>query len=323
MHRVGEGSGGAGCGKPERVLGHVRGETPGPTLIAVGGLHGNEPSGILSLERVLGALTSRRAQLRGDFVAFSGNRGALASDRRFLSRDLNRLWTPERIEEVRREGPDPKGTDGLSSPEDAEQRELLASLDAALGATHGKVYFLDLHTTSGPGRPFTTIAAPAVSRAFALSIPVPLILGLGEMLKGTLTGHMTGLGIAATVFEGGQHADPRSVVASEAGVWLSLAGAGMILESSFPEVAWGREHLGNAAGGLPPILEMIYRHAIAPDDGFRMLPGFESFREVEAGEVLAHDGRGEVRSPMAGRLLMPLYQAQGEDGFFLVREVEG
>jgi succinylglutamate desuccinylase len=51
-----------------------------------------------------------------------------------------------------------------------------------------------------------------------------------------------------------------------------------------------------------------------------MLPGFRSFQRIEAGEILATDGKGEVRSPETGLLLLPLYQPQGEDGFFLVRE---
>ncbi len=38
------------------------------------------------------------------------------------------------------------------------------------------------------------------------------------------------------------------------------------------------------------------------------------------GQTVAKDREGEVSSPEAGRLLLPLYQAEGEDGFFLVRE---
>jgi succinylglutamate desuccinylase len=67
-------------------------------------------------------------------------------------------------------------------------------------------------------------------------------------------------------------------------------------------------------------LELRYRHPVIPGDGFKMLPGMRSFQRVGEGEVLAQDRNGSVRSPEAGRLLMPLYQAQGEDGFFLLKE---
>jgi succinylglutamate desuccinylase len=42
---------------------------------------------------------------------------------------------------------------------------------------------------------------------------------------------------------------------------------------------------------------------------------------VAAGTLLARDDGGEIRAPFDGLLLMPLYQAQGSDGFFLGREV--
>jgi succinylglutamate desuccinylase len=304
-----------------RILGRVSGRESGPTVVALGGLHGNETAGIVSLERVLTALAGRKDQLSGDFVALSGNRGALSRNRRFLGRDLNRLWTGERIETLRAGKSSGPSVGGVREPEDEEQRELIEAMDQAFAAARGPAVFLDLHTTSGPGHPFTTIADPSVSGGVAHHIPVPLILGLGEMLHGTLAGYLTSLGIPAVVFEGGQHGAPGSLACSEAAVWISLAGTGLISDSVFPEVARGRETLRTATTGLPPVLEMLYRHPLGPHDGFRMLPGFKSFQEVEAGQLLAEDRNGAVRCPMSGRLLMPLYQAQGEDGFFLIREM--
>ena len=37
---------------PERVLGRLRGDDPGPTLLVVGGVHGNEPSGLSAMHRI-------------------------------------------------------------------------------------------------------------------------------------------------------------------------------------------------------------------------------------------------------------------------------
>ena len=45
-----------------------------------------------------------------------------------------------------------------------------------------------------------------------------------------------------------------------------------------------------------------------------------NFQSVKAGDLIAGDAGGDVIVAEAGRLLMPLYQEQGEDGFFLVRE---
>jgi hypothetical protein len=51
-----------------------------------------------------------------------------------------------------------------------------------------------------------------------------------------------------------------------------------------------------------------------------MDPGYSNFQEVVEGQVVAHDHAGPVAIGEKSRLLMPLYQEQGEDGFFLVRE---
>lgn len=316
----GTGIGGSARGV-ERVLGHARGPKSGPTLVAVAGLHGNETAGILALERVLVELSGREDQLSGDFVAFAGNRAALARNRRFLGRDLNRLWTGERVSALRVAGSTSNPRGAFAHEEDVEQRQLLLALDEIMAATRGDVFLLDLHTTSGPGHPFSTISDPSVSRSFAQHLPVPLILGLGEMLQGTLAGFFTSLGIPSLVFEGGQHGAPGSVSCSEAAIWLCLAITGVVSESTFGQVGTGRQILRTATRGLPLVLEMQYRHPLGSGDGFRMLPGFQSFQPVEAGQLLAEDRNGPVRCPMPGRLLMPLYQAQGEDGFFLVREV--
>ena len=32
-----------------RIIGHIKGRQPGPTLVFFGGIHGNEPSGIFAL----------------------------------------------------------------------------------------------------------------------------------------------------------------------------------------------------------------------------------------------------------------------------------
>jgi len=120
----------------ERVLGSVRGERPGPTLICVGGIHGNEPAGVLALKRVLEQLEGRGGELRGEFVALAGNRVALAAGSRFVDRDLNRAWTDERLERLQRDGV--AGGDA----EDREQVELLEAIDGIVTQARGPVYLI-------------------------------------------------------------------------------------------------------------------------------------------------------------------------------------
>jgi hypothetical protein len=46
-----------------------------------------------------------------------------------------------------------------------------------------------------------------------------------------------------------------------------------------------------------------------------------NFQPVIRGQLLARDRNGEIRAPENGRILLPLYQSQGSDGFFLVRKI--
>jgi succinylglutamate desuccinylase len=281
----------------------------------VGGLHGNEPAGVLALRSVLKSLEPRASELSGDFVALVGNVSALAMGRRFLDRDLNRAWTEERLERLRERA----SMNGAA--EDREQVELLATIEGFVARARGPVYVLDLHTTSGPGGPFSAFGDTLPNRAFASHIPVPMILGLEELVDGTLLTFLGHHGLVAVTFESGQHQEPMAVTRAEAGIWVAVAAAGLIPQDRLPEAAKGWKLLNRESGRLPRVMEMRYRHDVSDGDGFRMAPGFRNFQSVDEGEVIASDLEGSVEVPEASRVLMPLYQEQGEDGFFLVRDI--
>src|SRR5262245_17295394 len=100
-----------------RVVGRIRGARAGPTLVFVGGMHGNEPAGVRAAARVLAGLETAAVPLSGEVVALAGNLGALAAGRRYLGRDLNRMWSPAALSS-------PPG----QAPEDEERAELKAVL---------------------------------------------------------------------------------------------------------------------------------------------------------------------------------------------------
>ncbi len=297
-----------------RVLGRIRGSRPGPTLLCVGGMHGNERAGVEALGRVLAAVEPRRGELAGELVALVGNGRALAQGRRFVDRDLNRAWTEARIRSLRAGGVDP------ASAEDQEQLELLDAIEAVVDDARGAVYVLDLHTTSGFGGSFTTFGDTLPNRDFAAHIPVPMVLGLEELVEGTLLAFLGYHGLVAVAFESGQHDEPEAVDRAEAAVLIALTSVGLLPRERLPGVtaAWKRLH--REYRPLPRALEMRLRHPVHEGDGFRMKPGYLNFQRIEEGEILAQDARGPVAAPERGRILMPLYQEQGDDGYFLVRE---
>lgn len=299
-----------------RVLGTVRGAWPGPTLLCVAGLHGNEPAGVEAVRRVLERLPARAGLMRGDFVALSGNRSAISLSLRYVDRDLNRAWTDERIEALRTG----RAEGEHAQVEDREQAELLHAIEDAVARARGPVYFLDLHTTSGKGGPFITFGDTLPNRALASQIPVPMILGLEELVDGTLIAFLARHGIVGAVYETGQHAEPRAADRAEAGVWLALSAVGLLPERLLPEAASGRKLLTRDTSHLPRAMEMVYRHHVEPLDGFVMDPGYQNFQPVRKGQAVATDVRGRVAVEYDGRVLMPLYQRQGQDGFFIVRD---
>ena len=53
-----------------------------------------------------------------------------------------------------------------------------------------------------------------------------------------------------------------------------------------------------------------------------MNPGFANFQKIKKGQKLAKSGNIDVKAIESGKILMPLYQAQGEDGFLIIRRVK-
>ena len=300
-----------------RLIGRVCGHSEGPTLICVVGIHGNEPAGVHAVRRVLAALSGREQRVEGSLVALAGNMAALRVGRRFVDRDLNRAWTPERLERLLAAG----GAGG--SVEDREQLELLEDLEGVLRRAPGPVFALDLHTTSGPGGIFSVFTDALPHRAFALDLPIPMVFGLEELVDGTLLNLLSEKGVVALTVETGQHDEPAAVDRAEAAIWIALVSAGLLSERDVPEVIEARRMLRRASSQLPRALEMRYRRDVKDGDRFVMNPGYQNFQPVRAGDHVATDARGDVVVAERGRLLMPLYQEQGEDGFFLVREFSG
>lgn len=296
-----------------RVIGRA-GRSGGPLLICVGGIHGNEPAGVAALVRVLERLAGDGSGLTGEVVGLIGHRRALIAGVRFLGADLNRMWVADRLERLRAGG-SPEG------PEEEELAELDRELIGLRAGASGPVFVLDLHTTSAPGPAFAVLDDTLGNRAFALALQVPLVLGLEETLVGPLLHHLVDDGVTCISFESGQHDDPASVDVAEAAVWAALEASGVMAPDGRPEVIAAHRRLEQEAAGLPEVTEVVHRHAIAAGAGFAMAPGFRGFERVRSGQPLGRDRSGTVGSPRTGRLLMPLYQAQGDDGFFLVRDV--
>ncbi|MYG80397.1 MAG: hypothetical protein F4187_00860 [Gemmatimonadetes bacterium] len=313
------------------LIGWVEGASEGPLLLCFGGVHGNEPAGVRALEAMVDTVRARSGVMTGDLVAVVGNRSALAAGQRFIAYDLNRAWTPEFLGalESRGDGASADGAigatnsrrDGTPAREDLEVLRVQGILAEVAARRRGPVYVLDLHSTSGRGGTFTSTDDRPGHRAFAREIPLPMVLGLDDHLRGTLLSHLNRLGYTTVLCECGQHEEAQAATRAVAAIWLAIRAAGLLGDSDAPEARRAFEMLRNLTGHLPGYLETVYRHPVEERDDYATRPGWRNFQRVQAGDVVGDDRNGEVAAPCSGMLLMPLYQRLGEDGFFVVRDL--
>lgn len=302
-----------------RVIGDRSGE-PGPTLVFFGGIHGNEPAGVLALQRVFEQLDADDVQLKGRILGLAGNLPALKANQRFISKDLNRIWNQqftERFDNSRGDSGNDPAPAAVSEYQD--QRELFSIIQPLLDDESSNCFF-DLHTTSSHSAPFIGINDQLNNRKFAFQFPVPTVLGIEEYLEGPLLSYLNDFGNVAMAFEAGQHDDPKSVEIHTAFIYLAMVGAGIVSEESIKDLPTHRERLATA-DPAERAFEVIFRKKISAEDNFKMNPGYRNFVRVKKGELLAKDKNGHVKATHRGRIFMPLYQSSGDDGFFIVRRV--
>jgi succinylglutamate desuccinylase len=309
----------------ERLIGRYEGSSGETLVLALGALHGNEPAGVLAMNNLLNMLKDEpinnpNFQFSGRIVGFLGNVQAFKHQTRFLKKDLNRQFSPENIQFLRAQvaQKQPLGF------EDAEILELLDAIDAEIADYKPKrLVFVDLHTTSAEGDIFSIVGEDPNARALAVSLNAPVVLGLVNGIGGTTLHYFNsarfGLPTTAISFEAGQHTDTISVQRAIAFLVSVLREVGCVqphdIESRHDEI------LRNYSKNLPKVLRLLAVHKVLPTDQFQMEKGYVNFQKVYKGEILAHDKNGAHRCPSDGRILMPLYQAQGSDGYFLVEEV--
>lgn len=302
------------------------------------GMHGNEPAGVEALETIFVLLEREpRAnpdfRFRGKIVGLLGNLQAYRKQQRMLKKDLNRLWTPKNIQRVQR-----FHEEELHS-ENRELKELLTLIEHQVAAYRPeRIILLDLHTTSAAGGIFAIATDSPESVRIAMELHAPVITGMLRGINGTTLHYFTKKNmltmaqsdgaidalekcqsVTAVAFEAGQHDDPLSANRCMAAIINCMRSVGCVqgehVENRHDEL------LIEYSKDLPKIAELVKVHHIGPLDGFRMRPGYRNFQAIKEGEHLADDRHGPITATEDGMVLMPLYQPQGSDGFFLIKEI--
>jgi predicted deacylase len=301
----------------KREIAAIKGDKPGPNIVFIGGMHGNEPTGVLALHHVMEQLHQLKPLISGNVYALVGNLTALERGERFIVNDLNRIWQADMVERARKRDYHP---DEIIN-EVEEQIELWAYIDNLLNTSNQKFYFVDLHTTSVKSEPFIFMSDTLMNRQFIRKMPVPVVIGIEEHLDEPLLSYVNDLGYPSLAFEGGQHNDPESVRNHEAMIWISLVNAGLMKKIEVPKYRKYYHQLYHATEGNRKVYEIRMRQPIQPGDDFKMLSGFNNFQKIQKGEPLATINGHQLKANENSQIFMPLYQDQGEDGFFIIRKI--
>jgi len=274
---------------------------PGPKLLVLGAVHGNEKCGTAAIHKILGEIDSGKIKvLRGQavFVPIANPR-AHEKDARFTERNLNRYLVPT---------PNP----------DSYEARLGNALCPLLEACD---VLLDIHSYTVGGAPFIFVSShDEKEHAFAASLgPYALLTGWAEAYAKTgrkareedseestgTTEYARRFGAMAATIECGQHKDPAA-----------------------PEIAY--EAIRNAlrylemtdepkAAGAPGKAKLVtVTHVFYRDNEGKFPKAWKHLEPVKPGEVLAlHADGSAIEAPANGFIIMPKESCPiGEEWFY-------
>lgn len=262
---------------------------PGPRVLLLGGVHGEEKPGVIALERLAaefesGGLSLARGQLT---IVPRANAEAVERGLHFVDENLNRIVRPH------------------DAPANREQG--LAAELAALIAAHDAV--LDLHGTPAPTVPFVFLddeSVPVRGWAEALGADF-LVMGWPALYAGsdalTTTGYAQTLGKRALTVEAGRNDDPAAAEFAFDAARRAIAHFGLII--------------GTPRRPRPKAVRLTGMVRREREGAFAR--PWSNFDPVKKGDVLARCADGEeMRAPEDAFVVMPYEAAAvGEEWYYL------
>ncbi len=284
-----------------------------PTII-----HGNEGSGKEAFERFFRILEEEKIPVKAHVVGLQGNIEAYRRNVRYVDEDLNRLWTRENWHLIRMNAYHPRTLEGRIFI-----RLIQAIQHYRTMLRPRQFIWLDLHCTSSERGTFVVSTRHHANLFLASQLYIPVVLGLDNILRGTAIRFFSEMRHTVSLaVEGGRIGDPLATDIHHAVIWTALKAMGLLPRSYYAFVEPFEKFLSHISADLPHKVIVRYGHFIDPSYQFKMLPGFRNFDYVRKGTLLATQWDGPVYAPLSGYLLMPLYQPQGSEGFYIAREIK-
>ncbi len=293
----------------ERVIGTYTSNKKGPLLFITAAVHGNEPSGVRALEKIFKTLNTEQPLIEGTFVGIIANKTALNNKVRYIDEDLNRTWTSHNIQ-----------NNVTDSTEKKEMFEVIRILETLNEKEHTNRYFIDCHTTSSDSLPYISVQEVGDNDTWAHQFPIHIIRGFSDIVQGTTDGYLSSKGLTGFTLEAGQHNSVESEAHHEGIIWIALEKA---CNLNFDDLLDTPDAVLKTRKGTPPqkTFKILHRFGLKEDDDFKMQEGFENFQPIKKGEHLANLNGKNINSVWDACIFMPLYQSQGNDGFFVIEEV--
>lgn len=293
-------------------MGKIEGSEPGPLIICIAALHGNEQVGIHAFRNVHSAIENHKIPFKGKLIGLLGNIKAIQENRRFLDYDMNRAWTEDNLRRV-------FGEDQNTRLEDEEMRSLQNVIAQESEGEFTQKVMVDLHSTSSEKGNFIVVDEESATHSVIKALHIPTIIGLEEYLQGTLLEYYHQRGFISFAFEGGIIGTENVYQLHTSGLWEILDKSGCISHHDHEVEDHYAKLLETVSEGLPKKVYVKHHQRVTKGEGFRMLPGFHNFQKVHEGQHLAINNKGNVYAPLDGLIFMPLYQSEGEDGFFIAK----
>ena len=292
----------------DRVIGNYHSNNEN-IIIFIASIHGNETSGSIALKKFFQEVRESNIKIEGTVIGLIGNMAAAKNNMRYIDCDMNRMWTNNII-------------NSKINNHTNEKKELLMLkelIDKIIALKKKKnITIIDLHNTSSPNGVFT-IVNNLREKNLANSLKIPTINNLFSKVKGSLAAYYSDKGIASIVFEGGAIGDPASINNHEAGIWKILEKRNFITKNLIPKQALrNKKEMREFSAKTTGFYEVKYIYKIKEKEDFMMNPNMQNFEKLKKGQSIARNQDGPITVPMNGYLLMPLYQKQGKEGFYII-----
>lgn len=247
---------------------------PRPRLLLSVGVHGDETAPIEMLAGLLHALVADTHALAVDLMVVVGNPEAIASGKRFLDVDLNRLF---------RSGREPR----QSVREAPRADEIMLATAGFFAATDAEKWHFDLHTAIRPSH----------YPAFAI---IPSVIA--DPRRAALIGWLGGAGIEAVILNDIPSATYSAYTATQFGAASSTVELGQVsalgsndlsrFEAARAALDAVLRTASMLAGGREPAVFRVAQELVKRSDGFRMAFASDTmnFTAMQPGSLIAEDG---------------------------------